>query len=269
MPTLLMSKSQIFIKYDELKRILASLRSVAVAFSGGVDSSLLLHAAIESLGQNNVMAIHGRSCLSHTEMDVQKFYEKNFNNHDNLIIVELDPLEWPEFVKSSNRRCYHCKKRTYLAFLDALSSDERFILVDGTNVDDLQDTRPGLKVLEELNVRSPLVEADLAKKEIRFLALYFALENHNMPSNSCLATRLFAMPLLESSDLARVERVEKTLKKMGFYGCRAKPIDSNIVIEIRQQDFMKISQRHSRLALEKITRFYGFEKIFLDLKGRN
>ena len=100
-----MSKSRIFEKYDRLKKLLTSFRSVAVAFSGGVDSSLLLYAAIESLGNENVIAIHGRSCLNQHESNLEEFHRRNFPGHNYLQIVDLKPLNWPEFINHSNKIC--------------------------------------------------------------------------------------------------------------------------------------------------------------------
>jgi len=130
-------ETYVHIKYEELKHALRSLHRIAVAFSGGVDSSLLLFAAIEVCGVDNVIALHGRSCLNYSEEDIAEFHRTNFKDHQQLIIVDLEPLSWPEFVENNAQRCYYCKRKTYLTFSQLLKSYKDYHLVDGTNSDDL------------------------------------------------------------------------------------------------------------------------------------
>lgn len=255
-------------KYERLKHILRSMKKIAVAFSGGVDSSLLLYAALEVRGDEAVYALHARSVLTATDSEIVEFHAKNFRDHKNLIIFHVDPLSWPEFIEQSGKRCYFCKKRTYAEFLTFTKKLDECELIDGTNRDDLQEFRPGLDAVSEYSVKTPLIEAGLGKKEIRFLAQLFGLENYNTPSNSCLATRLFNTEKIEKSNLTAIKEIEKKLKKIGFIGCRAKIQGSDIVIELRNQDFNNFSQRHNRIAVIRVCRKYGFEKVLLDIAGR-
>jgi len=142
-------------------------------------------------------------------------------------------------------------------------------LLDGTNIDDLNEDRPGLAVLKELDIKTPLVDASLNKEEVRFLARSFGLPNHDTPSNSCLATRLSDMSTIEQKDMLLVAELEKELKKMGFTGCRARLKPRSVSIEIRQQDFLNFVQRHNRLQVQNICGKLGYKKVFLELSGRH
>lgn len=258
----------LFKKYEHLKHIIQSFGKVGVAISGGVDSTLLLHAACEVLAADRVIALHGRSILNISESSIEDLFEQCFKNKASLKIIQLDPLSIPEFTNNDSRRCYYCKRKTYTKFLGHLQNIGFSTLLDGTNLDDLKETRPGLAVLEELEVKTPLVEAGITKREVRFLAHSFALPNYAMPSNSCLATRLSFMPEITSDGLDKVEKIETILKKMGYRGCRAKPHGKELILEIEQQHFSKIYKKHSRIDIVSLGGEFGFTKVFLDIKGR-
>lgn len=260
--------NNLLVKYEDLKHLIRSYKKVGVAFSGGIDSSLLLLAAGEALGKSNVVALHGRSQLSYDESEVETLYQTHFSSSVQLKIIELYPLDWPEFVNNDNKRCYYCKKKTYTIFKNYLRDIGVDFLLDGTNFDDLRKNRAGLPVLRELNIRTPLAEVQFRKKEIRFLAKMLGLPNYNLSANSCLATRLSFLPKLDENSLLLVKKLETDLKKMGFRGCRARPDALSVVIELRQQDFVKFSHKHNRLKVVEVCREYGFDTVFLDIRGR-
>lgn len=255
-------------KYDNLTGLIRSYERVGVAFSGGIDSSLLLHAAGEVLGKRNVIALHGRSLLNRGITDIEKLFSRNFQTVARLKLIDLDPLSWSDFVNNDSARCYYCKKKTYTLFREHLVQEDISVLLDGTNVDDRQEHRPGHAVLEELQVHAPLEQVGIGKKEIRFLAKSFGLTHYNLPSNSCLATRLGYLPKIDDSDLNRVKRIEGQLEVMGFQGCRARPSELGVFLEVRQQDFLKISSAHNRKMITNLCRSEGFVDVFLNLSGR-
>ncbi|MDJ0622760.1 MAG: ATP-dependent sacrificial sulfur transferase LarE [Desulfocapsaceae bacterium] len=261
-------KATPFNKYEKLKHHLRAYESVGVAFSGGVDSSLLLLAAGEALGKERVTAFHGRSVLNSYETTIDDFFAENFKDIAHLKIIDLEPLTWPEFVSNDSKRCYYCKKKTYLSFFEELKRDGLNVLIDGTNVDDFDDDRPGLTVISEFGVKTPLADNLINKKEIRFLARAFGLPNHDLSSNSCLATRVKFAQSIAAEDLQKVKIIEETLKKMEFYGSRARPRGEELIIEIREQDYRIFIQRNNRIEVSKLCASLGFSKVLLDINGR-
>ncbi|MEE4241518.1 MAG: ATP-dependent sacrificial sulfur transferase LarE [Desulfopila sp.] len=259
---------ELFEKYDELKSLIKKYTTVGVAFSGGIDSSLLVLIAVKVLGAENVVALHGRSVLSCDESAVTKTFHQNFHSSVELKVIELNPLTWPEFVSNDDKRCYFCKRKTYTAFKKHLCGVGVETLLDGTNFDDLYSNRAGLPVLDELDIKTPLAEAGFRKKEIRFLAKILGLQNYNLPSDSCLATRLQSLPSIDNESLFVVKNLETYIKNIGFKGCRVKPDKSSVVIELRQQDIVKFSHKHNRLNILKICRRFGFSTVYLDIQGR-
>lgn len=263
-----MSEENVFQKYGKLKEIIGSYANVAVAFSGGVDSSLLLYAAGDTLNRGNILALHGRSCLNDNDSNIDQYYNEYIKQYARLKVINLNPLSWSDFVCNDDKRCYQCKKKTYTEFIVYMNKEGFEILLDGTNVDDLNEYRPGMLVLEELDVKTPFVQAGLKKKEIRFLARTFGLPNHSTPSNSCLATRLKYSSIITKEGLQRVAEIELELEKIGFIGCRVRPTKKSVIIELRQQDFVEFVQKHNRMKVKGICEKSGYSKIFLDIAGR-
>lgn len=224
-------------KLSRLQNQLGSCDRVMVAYSGGVDSSLLLRVACDCLGPERVTALHGVSCL--IPVPEQKKAQRLVTAPDGIgcsyLAVKLTPLRWPEFAANSERRCYFCKKKMYQALQAALPGDELF-LFDGTNSDDLLTDRPGLAAIRELSVQTPLAAARLNKKDIRSLARQMGLSNWNQPANSCLATRIPTHQKITGILLKQIRRAEQFLCTKGFPGCRVKAGKNLTVIEVPVSD---------------------------------
>lgn len=156
------------IKFDRVVNALCQHGKLAIAFSGGVDSTLLFYAALQSLGSNNIIALYARSSLLPEESAAatRVIFQQNFP-HACLREILVSPLSWPEFVVNDKDRCYFCKRRIYTFFLSEISTNYR-VLADGTNSDDRQEDRPGLRAIEELRVVTPLADAGLTKKRYEF-----------------------------------------------------------------------------------------------------
>ncbi len=257
-------------KYTSLKDVLGAYSRVAVAFSGGVDSSLLLFTAGKVLGKKQVVGFHGVSCLN-SSLDVQG--AKNvFNTHCSVLAeymqIDLYPLQWREFVVNSEERCYFCKKRIYSAFKEVMCQKNYEYLLDGTNKDDLKDHRPGFRAIRELGVHSPLLQVGLNKQEIRIIAKEVGLSNHDLPSNSCLATRIETSTIISDKMLSLVSEAEEFLHDKGYLGSRIQPRDKSIVIAVQNGDFERIVERSQRLSILHYFQSIGFESVAIDLRGR-
>lgn len=257
-------------KNVQLQLILRGLKRVAVAYSGGIDSTFLLHSAVKALGSENVMAY---TCVSEVNAEqslvgMRDVFAKHFADRLDLHEVRLHPLMWKEFAVNDGNRCYFCKRRMYLALLDKVRKENYFVLVDGTNMDDLKKNRPGLRAIRELNVQTPLVEAGLTKQEIRLLARSSELVNAGLASNSCLATRIVQGVNITQSRMDVIENAEKYLHQLGFNGCRVKLSGNSARIELNRNDFVALVKNDVRVSV--LRKFYdlGLPDVCLDLTAR-
>lgn len=260
-------ESQIFTKYKLLQQYFADKPKVAVAFSGGVDSSLVLQAATESIGRENVLALHARLAFQQADEGVEV---KKVTDHIGcrLQILSINPLEWPEFVENPANRCYICKKKIFGAFRDHLVDERIEHLLDGTNADDLLQPRPGLKALAELGVDAPLAEAGLVKAEIRTLSRSLAIPTWNKPSASCLATRIDCGQKITTEKLALVAVIEQFLSDRGYNGSRARLSSGRLLLELQLLDNVKFFNSDARRELLNRIATMGIGKVYLDILGR-
>ena len=202
---------QLDTKIEHLKSILQACGQVALAFSGGVDSSLLLKCALGTLGVGNVLVLFARSELlkpEEIERAANWLVENGYPQGGQMEIVQLHPLGWKEFVGNGENRCYFCKRRIYSLFRERMEMRGFTCLIDGTNTDDFKGRRAGLRAIHELGVRMPLVEAGFDKANVRFLSQQLGLATWDRPSASCLATRIPTGMEITSQRLRRIEVFE-------------------------------------------------------------
>jgi uncharacterized protein len=258
-------------KYILLQQALAKYSRVAVAFSGGVDSTLLYFAACAALGKKNVFVFHGLSVLiseqEHqtavallAELDVPR---------DKRVVIPFKPLSEPGFAANTKERCYICKKMLYRTFLSESLSKECDALLDGTNADDSSAERPGFRAIRELGVQTPLLDVHLGKKEIRSLACHFYLSNHDKPSNSCLATRIPEGTIIGKDTLRFVENYEDFLQGVGVTGCRVRIEGKDAVLQMPQQSGQQLLSSVNMAELLRFVQLDGFTRVLLDLNWRD
>ncbi len=260
-------------KSAALRALLQEYATVAVAFSGGVDSPFLLRSALDVPGAGTALALHARTCLTPIDERRQALDWPDRHGLAGVSVreVELQPLAWKEFVKNTEKRCYHCKRRMYTEFLEIIHAADIAWLLDGTNTDDLRDRRPGLQAIHELGVKTPLVRAGLDKHEIRQLSRNLGLDTWDRPSASCLATRIPHGLEITSERLACIASFEEMMQQLGFTGCRVRlhPLDENgVCLQLRQDDFDRFALAGMRQAIIRSFRKEGIGTVYLDLNGR-
>ena len=261
-------------KIHRLKSILQLYGRVAIAFSGGVDSSLLLKNALDVLGAGNVLVLFGRSeLLKPREIESAKNWLAN-NGYPKGIEFEefhIQPLLRKEFTDNPENRCYLCKLRIYTLFRERMEKYGFSLLVDGTNSDDLKGNRSGLRAIHELDVKMPLVEAGFDKMDVRHFSKQLGLASWNQASSSCLATRIPSGVEITTDLLQRIKYWEEEVEKMGFSGCRVrmeKERNDTLYVEIGSEDFELMLNSGIRMALRRFFHNSGIRKVYLDLEGR-
>jgi uncharacterized protein len=251
-------------KYKKLLDLIAGLGSAAVAFSGGVDSSFLCHAARAALGEKAIAVTIVSPMLPQSEIDCARDIARRTGiTH---ILVEEGDID--EAVAANPReRCYFCKKIEFGTILAAARERGIATVLDGSNMDDLGDFRPGLKALEELRIRSPLREASLTKAEIRELSRRFGLPTWDKPAFACLASRIPYGERIDQVKLTRIEKAEDALRSFGFRQFRVRSHENIARIEVAPEERSRFFDESLLDTLSKTLKSLGFLYVAFELEG--
>ena len=253
-------------KYNNLKQYIRNLGSVAVAYSGGFDSTFLLKVCHDVLGDKTI-AVSIRTDLQPAREYVgsDEFVKEEGIQH---YIINFDGYEKLEcFIKNPPDRCYFCKKEIFLKIIDLAGNKGIVNIVDGSNIDDMGDFRPGMKAVKELNIKSPLKEAGMSKSDIRILSKRLGLHTWNRLSPACMASRFPYGTAVTPDGIAMLNKAEQCLLDLGFNQFRVRYHGEVARIEILDDEINRFFDRDFMKKVSTEIKKAGFTYVSLDLDG--
>ncbi|MCX5813138.1 MAG: ATP-dependent sacrificial sulfur transferase LarE [Proteobacteria bacterium] len=251
-------------KLDKLEETIKGLQKVVVAFSGGVDSTFLLKVCVDVLGRENVLAFIGLSPTC-PQGEIEEAVTLSRLLGAEYIIEETSEMEDLNFIQNTTSRCYFCKTHLFDKAWD-IAKDRGFLHVaEGSNLDDMDDFRPGRKACVEQHVLSPLLTVELRKSEIRELSKTLSLPTHDKPSLACLSSRIPYGTSINIEILKKIERSEEFIRSLGTRQVRVRYHGNVARIEVMVEDFDTIMA--NKTGIVETLKQYGFSYITLDLKG--
>ncbi len=248
-------------KLDKLKDTLRSFEKVAIAYSGGCDSNFLMNVAVDTLGKENVLCVVCiGAMMSKEDIDNARTLLQEVNH----VEVELDVFKINEFRYNDKRRCYFCKTQVMSAVINEARAHGIDFVLDGKNIDDEGEYRPGLEACRELGIVSPLAMANMNKQEIRKYSKEMNVVTHDKPSNACLASRFNYGTILTKEKLELVDQAEALFHQEGIFHVRVRVQDELARIEVGKSDFDRIYKNDELIDNLK---GMGFKYVTLDLNG--
>ena len=251
-------------KEQALERVLASLGSVVVAYSGGVDSAYLACVAHRTLGDRAWAVTAESASYPEHHRSLAVGVAVAFGLHHE--IIPTGEVEQPEYRANPANRCYFCKRELY-THLSRLAAERSAVVVDGNNADDRADYRPGRQAARELGVRSPLDEVNLAKADIRELSRRARLPTWDEPASACLSSRIPYHMEVTGEKLRTIERAEEALRVLGFRVCRVRHHDELARVEIGREELARALEPEMSAAIVRVVKAAGYLSVTLDPQG--
>jgi uncharacterized protein len=253
-------------KHDHLLGVLSPLSGVAVAFSGGIDSTVVAKAAFLALGERAVAVTADSASVARRELDDARELARLIGIRH--VVVRTAEFENPAYTANDGTRCYHCKTELYSTVERLLPELGVSVVVSGANLDDLGDYRPGLVAAAEHSVRHPLQEAGFTKADVRALAKFWGLPTWDKPAAPCLSSRMAPGLAVTPERTERVERAEAFLRSLGLRECRVRYHEGDLArVEVPASEIALLASERIRTELTRTLHALGFKFVTLDLDG--
>jgi len=252
-------------KWDRLRSLLREMKLAVLAYSGGVDSSVLLCAATEVLGPNLIAVTAISETYPPAELEPAKRFAASLGVRHRILATE--EITRDEFSRNAPDRCYHCKQELFGKLRQIADAEGIAYILDGTNIDDLSDHRPGRKAAGEFSVRSPLAEAGLTKQEVRAVARRMDLPMWDKPSLACLSSRIPYGTPITLELLKNIQAAEDAIHALGIRQVRVRHHGDTARIEVEQDDLARLAAGDVRQQIVDVFKELGYVYICLDLEG--
>lgn len=250
-------------KTKTLETTIADYQKVIIGFSAGIDSTLVSFVSNKVLGTNALIVLAKTETITTEDVELARMLATTY--HFNFREIQYNELEIEHYASNPVNRCYFCKHELYLR-LGAIAGQEKIpFILDGANLDDLGDYRPGRTAAKELKIRSPLIEASFTKADVREAAEYYGLPNYDKPSAPCLSSRIPYGTPIDRASLERIAMAEQYIRQKGFTNVRVRHFDSRARIEVDKSDMSKL-----RLLFDDIEahlQAYGYSVVEIDQEG--
>jgi uncharacterized protein len=252
-------------KFNKLKEDLRKMRRVIIAYSGGIDSTLLLKAASLS-GLDDILAVTANS-ESFPEEELAFVKKMTSTLNIKSIIIHTEELKDENYASNPRDRCYYCKKELFSKLREIAIRENFNFILDGTNVDDIDDWRPGRQAAKEFGIVSPLLEAGLNKNEIREISRRLGLPTWNKPATPCLSSRIPYGQRITAEALKRIDKAEGFIKRFGIKELRVRDHSGIARIEVTPNEFANLIENSVREKIVAFLKSLGYRYITLDLQG--
>ena len=250
-------------KTERLEALIQSWGKVIVGYSGGVDSTLVAFVASRVLGNNALIVLAATETITTEDVDLARSIAGTHRFHYREIAY--NELEIKNYVANPINRCYFCKQELYKRLGEIAQEEKIHFILDGANVDDIGDYRPGRIAAKEYQVRSPLIEAEFTKQDVREAALFYGLPNHDKPSAPCLSSRIPYGTIIDRVSLSMIAQAERYIREKGFINVRVRHFQTTAKIEVDQWAIPKLLTL--LVDVQSYLKSLGYKEVLIDEEG--